>query len=72
MLKVLIFLECDSCQTLIAAAPDASHKDGLMWAAAAEDLEYDAQQSGWDLFNSNHTCNGCIAEAQYEQELSRV
>jgi hypothetical protein len=71
MLKVLILLECDNCTALIATSADSSRKDGLAWAAEAENLEYDAQQSGWDIFRSHHTCNGCIAEAQYEQEQSR-
>jgi len=71
MLKVLILLECDSCTSLLAAAADSSRKDGQAWAAEAENLESSAQQSGWDIYRSRHTCDGCIIEAQFQQEMSR-
>ena len=72
MLKVLMLLECDTCKALIATSADSSRKDGLAWVAEAENLEYNAQQFGWNIYRSQHTCDSCIIEAQYEQEQSRA
>jgi hypothetical protein len=58
--------------SIVATSPDSSRKDGIAWAAEAENLEYDAQQAGWDIYRPHHICDSCIIQAQYEQEKARA
>jgi hypothetical protein len=71
MLKILLLLECDHCNGVEVASPDAKPIDGTAWAAAAEDLLYSAQQLGWDIHRT-YTCDSCIIDAQYLHEQSRA
>ncbi len=70
MLKVLLLLECDHCNGVEVASPDASPIDGYAWASAAHDLLCSAEQLGWNIQRS-YTCDSCVIEIQYLQEMAK-
>ena len=64
MLKVIVLLECDLCGGLYAQSMATADTDGLMWACLADEVQGNAEQSGWDLFRGRHVCYGCLNDAE--------
>jgi len=59
MIKVLFMLDCDLCGYPFEKATSSCDPDPMVWRAVASDLEWIAQQDGWDLHRKGFTCSDC-------------
>lgn len=65
MLKVIIMLDCNICGQPFEGVVTTSDPDPLDWKARSEDLEYDAECSGWSFYRSAHHCTYCITDVAF-------
>lgn len=67
-LRVIFLLECDSCRDVMTSVLGSNQMNMYELRAEGDNLKYQAEQSGWCLYES-HTCASCVIEAQFENEL---
>ena len=68
MLRLLILLECDECRETWTAVQEADRAHAHAWEEEIQNLEYEAEQTGWSIYRSDHICNVCVMEGKAEQE----
>jgi hypothetical protein len=67
MVKILILLECDHCEEAWPTVVSLRNQLGIQWDAEIQNVEYEAEQTGWSVYRCNHTCDGCVLEAMAKQ-----
>jgi hypothetical protein len=70
MLRLLILLECDQCKEMLTSTPNCSDRLGTDWQEDIYTLEYEAEQTGWSVYRSQHVCDSCVMIAMAEQQQS--
>lgn len=68
MLRLLILLECDECQETWTAVPAVNRQHTHAWDEEIQNLEYEAEQTGWSIYHSKHICDGCVLEAMAKSD----
>jgi hypothetical protein len=77
MLKVLLLIECDCCNSVSATAADASRVDGESWAIQAENFECSLFDLGWQSYVKKysylrkHTCSECILAEDFKRDFGK-
>jgi hypothetical protein len=65
MLKVIIMLDCNICGQPFEGVVTTSNQDSLSLKALSQDLEDDAEHSGWSFYRSAHHCSYCITDVAF-------
>lgn len=63
MVKLLILLECDHCEETWPTVVSLRSQLGIQWDTEIQNIEYEAEQTGWSIYRGKHACDGCVMEA---------
>jgi hypothetical protein len=65
MLRVIIMLDCNICGQPFEGVVTTSEPEPLSWKGLSQDLEDDAERSGWSFYRSAHHCSSCITDVAF-------
>jgi hypothetical protein len=60
MLKVILMIDCNSCGQPFNHVSASTDRDPMGWKALSQDLEYEAECSGWSFSRAAHHCDCCV------------
>ena len=65
MFKVIMMIDCNICGQPFDRIATSSIQDPLSWKALSQDLEDEAEASGWSFYRSAHHCTFCISDITF-------
>lgn len=62
MLKVIVMIDCNICGQPFDRVCTSTDRHPEAWKSMSQDLEYDAERSGWSFTRAAHHCDYCVSD----------